>query len=234
MRPALRALALLVPALVTVDRARPPAAPPPTRIALGARTATDSEGPAAARRALAVAGGAVYLGAMFAETDSVIRRWDAPALGALTVAFVPSGLPGWAPADLAVARDAFRSWARVIPGLRVTEVADTAGAEVVVRWIPRFTFDRTGQADLQWDGVGRIRHVDVQLALADQEGRPLGADLRRAVALHEAGHVLGLPHSDDPEDLMYATTRLPRLTSRDTASLRLLYSLSPGSIKVRP
>lgn len=212
-----------------------PRAPLPARTdpaVFGSSTDTTFAARAAERRArIEAAGGSVYLSAMFTETDSVIRRWSDADADHLRIAFVVDDLPGWTDQDQEIARAALREWEHLELGVRFTEVLDTAGAQIVVRWLPRFTFDRTGQADLKWDGEGQIRHAQIELALADQDGRPLPADAKRAVALHEVGHALGLPHSDRASDLMYPTTRWPVISARDSATIRLLYRLPPSSIK---
>jgi len=46
-----------------------------------------------------------------------------------------------------------------------------------------------------------------------------------------AGHLLGLGHSDQPEDVMYPTTTVHDLTNRDRRTAGLLYALPPGSVK---
>ncbi|MBW8773468.1 MAG: hypothetical protein JF590_09290, partial [Gemmatimonadetes bacterium] len=208
----LRTLALPVAALVTLlvaDRffrhpARVPvdAVPVPasSRAKLPARTDPAVFGgpvsptaaiAADARRDLEAAGTSVYLSGMFTETDSVIRRWSDADADDLRIAFVVEDLPGWSAADQEIARSALTDWEHLGLGVRFTEVLDTTGAQIVVRWLPRFSFDRTGQADLKWDDHGSIRHAMIELALADKDGRPLPDDAKRAVALHEVGHALG-------------------------------------------
>lgn len=206
------------------------AAHTPSRLQAAAPGSEVDPGLEGIRRALDEAGTHVYLPAMFAETDSVIRRWPAERLNELRVTFLTGEVPGAAPAHLAIARSAFRVWEGIIP-LHFQEVLDTTGADLIVKWRPNFDFDRSGQADLEWDQRGRIRRAVIQLALTDREGNTLPEEGLRAVALHEVGHALGLPHSDDPDDLMYPTTRRPVLTPRDSATIRLLYQLPPTSIK---
>jgi hypothetical protein len=49
-----------------------------------------------------------------------------------------------------------------------------------------------------------------------------------SLALHETGHALGLGHSDDPADIMYAIyQRASGLTPDDVASVRTLYAARP-------
>ena len=51
-------------------------------------------------------------------------------------------------------------------------------------------------------------------------------------ARHEAGHVLGMGHSPDVQDIMAAATEGKQylITDADRATARLLYALPPGKI----
>jgi hypothetical protein len=183
------------------------------------------------RQTIRDAGTTVYLPTMFAETDSAIRRWSDSDAQSLQVAYIVGDTPAWSPEDLEIARGAFHAWEQVGLPLHFVEVLDTAGAAIIVRWVPHFPIDRTGQTDLTWDELGRIHHATIQLALEDSGGRPISGTGLRAVALHEVGHALGLPHSGQEADLMFPTTRRPVMTDRDLATIRLLYTLPPISIK---
>jgi hypothetical protein len=235
-------------ALERVARARPAGAgtPPPPAVSstvLAGRTSPtrppaaavvplrDVAGSRDARELILAAGGRTYLGRMFAETDSLLRRWDPAKTEELRVAYVVADLPGWTGAHQNIVREAFAAWEEVGPPIRFTEVFDTAGADIVVRWVQKFDIDRAGQADLSWDHRGRIRHADMKLALLTPSGRVLTGEKLRAIALHEIGHSLGLPHSEVPGDLMFPTADHPVLTTRDTTTYALLYRLLSGSIK---
>ncbi len=180
-----------------------------------------------------IANSDTYLGFGLAEDDSILRRWEDRTVRMLS--FHVSADPDVnSKEDLEEAvRRAFSRWERVgaIP-VSFRAMRDSALAEVQVRWIRSFPMARSGQAEVYWDGDGWIRKSTLTLATHDHHGRPTSPDALYAVALHEIGHLLGLGHSDDPEDLMYPITSVNDLTPRDRRTARLLYVLPPGSVRV--
>jgi Matrixin len=180
-----------------------------------------------------IAGPDSYLPVMLRESDSLLRRWPERTVPPLRVHLLPGGVPGYSQELREAARSAFVRWERVggIP-MRFDFVNDSAAAEVLVRWIDRFPLRRAGQADIRWDAQGWIVSATLTLATHTSDGLPLGYDAVYTVALHEIGHLFGLGHSDDPEDVMFPTTSVHDITPRDRHTARLLYAVPPGSLRL--
>jgi len=180
-----------------------------------------------------IAGPDSYLPAMLAESDSLLRRWPERTVPPLRVHFLSASVTGYTPDMREAARSAFVRWERVggIP-MRFEFVNDSAGADVIVRWIDRFPMRRAGQADIRWNGLGWIVGGTLTLATHTSDGLPLDEEAVYTVAMHEIGHLLGLGHSDDPDDVMFPTTSVHDITGRDRHTARLLYTVPPGSLRL--
>ena len=181
----------------------------------------------AARERLLVLGDATFLDSLLVVSDSAIRRWAAGE--PVRYAFDGGHPEGWHPAFADEVREAIGRWAPT--PVRLEEVSDTADADVVLSWVPQFAFRRAGQTDLFWDGSGHLYRARVMLALRTEHGRPLPREARVGVAMHEVGHLLGLPHSADSADAMYEATRVDQPSPRDRRTLRLLYELPVGLLR---
>jgi len=208
------------------------AAPAPTTPAPGDPNYMELLARSETRRRIRANTGSTYLNEMIAlNGDSMLRRWDDRASSAVHVWFQPTFTANFQPAFLDAIRSAFGSWTAAGVPVRFDFSGDSTNAEVTIRWKPQFEIERTGQTDLTWDGQGRIQSAVVTLATFDPKGRALGVDDVRVVAEHEVGHVLGLDHSPDSTDIMFATAKVRDLSDRDVRTVLLLYQLTPGSIR---
>jgi hypothetical protein len=226
------------PGLATADapdRGGLPAPPPPLEAAAPTTPAIDRMVTLANRQRLDREARYTYIDSLLIESDSLIRRWPNREGRALRVFLEESpDLPGWRSELPGIVRRAMSAWQEVYPELRFETILTRDRVDIDVRWIERFDIERTGQTDLQFLSTGDVQHATVLLALQNHEEQALSAEGLLVVAMHEFGHALGLPHSTNPNDVMYPETRTSRISPRDRATLVLLYALAPGSLRIEP
>jgi hypothetical protein len=185
------------------------------------------------RRRIRASAGITYLNEILAASpDSALHRWDGRVDTPVRVSLVGAQVANFQPAFLDAVRGALERWRQAGVPVQWNLDADSSMAEVRFHWRIQFEGERSGQTDLQWDREGDITQGDVTLATFDIKGQPLDADGVRVMALHEIGHLLGLDHSPDRGDIMYAIPQVRDLSPRDIATVLLLYDLAPGSLRV--
>jgi len=223
------------PAPAPAPTSAPAAAPPPPLA-----TGSDAAGPSymvllarsEIRRRIRASAGLTYLNdVVAASSDSGLHRWDNRVARPVRVYLTAATVANFQPAFLDAVRSAFQAWEQAGVPVRFALDADSASAEVRFLWRIQFEGERTGQTDLEWDADGRLTSGVVTLATFDPKGQPLTPDDLRVMAMHEIGHLIGLDHSHDPGDLLYAAPKVRELSPRDIATALLLYQLAPGTLR---
>lgn len=188
------------------------------------------------RRRLADAAQRTYILDMLALQDSVLFRWPDHATET-------SPLRVWIQADPHVrdwwigyvqsARDVFLEWQTAGVPLRFQFPADSAGADITLRWIDQFPPDelRIGKTRRLADENAWVTHADILVALHDREGDTFPPGEISEILRHEIGHALGLGHSRNRATIMYPENTQLDLTDLDKETLHLLYTLPPGKVK---
>ena len=107
-------------------------------------------------------------------------------------------------------------------------------AHFSVRWLPTLGGATIGTARTSWSPQTGLQVLALELATNNPySGAPMDPDAVRLVAAHEMGHALGLPHSDEPRDVMYPTNTALVLSARDYRTLEILYQMEDGTEIVR-
>ena len=171
-----------------------------------------------------------YLAAMLAEDGGIVSRWHERAEPIRVWVQPQSSEAGFSPDLIGPTRRAFTVWNDVDIGVAFELVDDSTQADVHVTWRARMPKARQlGTTFRMTGGMGWIAFAHVQLSTAYDIYTVQNA------ARHEAGHVLGLGHSPEMQDIMAAQTegRHYQLTDRDRATVAALYRLPPGKLGSR-
>lgn len=184
------------------------------------------------RRRLSLGLAGTYLHEILLARDSTLARWPDRTTRPLRVhVHEAEALAAWNPDFLPAVRDAFDTWVQAGIPVRFTFVADAAGADIEVAFIDRFTTGISGKTVWSRDGAFWLVSSTIDLAVSHPDGSTVTPPQMRAIALHEVGHLLGLDHTANPDDIMSARIRVRELSEADRATVRLLYAVPAGDIK---
>jgi hypothetical protein len=217
-------------------------APPDTRTTVVSSTrSADRPPPVAAgspqsadRSALLAAAPGTYMRDMIADLKGTLVRWPDRREQGLRV-WVQSMTPvrDWDLRYAQMARDAFADWNGNLP-VRFDFVLDSATSDVQIVWIDKFGPDagqRVGTTGRTSDQNGWIVAARIIVAVHDSAGRTIQPSDLAGIVRHEAGHALGLGHSNDPKTKMYPVEMVNEISDVDRATLKLLYQVAPGPVR---
>ncbi len=185
------------------------------------------------RQKLADAKGVTYIDAILAERGGNIARWIDRRDTPVTVWVQPkaaSNIRDFWPDFRNRVRDAFYTWAAAGVPLRFLFVDDSSAAEVRVRWVDRFSDQAAGKTYWGRDKNWWIVDADIELAVHRSTGEAFDGQAIRTIALHEVGHLIGLDHSPNTEDVMSARVHVSGLSAADLRTASLVYKLPPGPV----
>jgi predicted Zn-dependent protease len=173
-----------------------------------------------------------YLPEILLQRDSSLARWPERIAQPLRV-WVADGSrhPDWKLGYQERVREAFAEWQDQGIPVHFTFVVDSAESDIRVFWTSQFPEPISGKTLWARDRHWWIVNATITLALHHNGGEPLDSRAIKAIALHEVGHLLGLDHTTDTGNIMTARVRVRDLSEADRATVRLLYTIPPGSIK---
>jgi hypothetical protein len=184
------------------------------------------------RHELTLGAPGTYIDEILLERDSALARWPDRVSDPVRVWIASGqGIAGWQDDFADRVREAFDEWSGLGIPVRFVFVLDSADADVHVRWVDHFDTPISGKTLWARDRNWWIVSANITLALHHSGGVPLDGGSVKAIALHEVGHLLGLDHTTDTTNIMTARVRVRDLSAEDRATMRLLYSLPPGSVK---
>lgn len=183
------------------------------------------------QRRITAARPVTYIDDILAAREGHIARWVDRRDDPVRVWIQPrSRVKDFFPEFRDKARDAFYTWSAAGVPIRFLFVDDSTVAEVRLRWIDHFADAAAGKTYWSRDQNWWIIEADIEIAVHRASGEPFDALAVRTITLHEAGHMLGLDHSHNADDVMSPRVHATALTAADLGTMSLIYHLPPGSV----
>lgn len=212
--------------------AAPPSPAGARRTAAAAGTVRSNAATDDVRRRLALGMAGTYLDELLLARDSAISRWPDRTTRPLRIHIgAEEALESWNPEFVPAVREAFEAWVAARLPVRFSFVMDSITADVHVRFVDHFANGISGKTVWSRDGAYWLLSGHIQLAVTHPKGGTVTAPQMRAIALHEVGHLLGLDHSRNEDNIMAARVRVRELSEADKATARLMYAVPAGSLK---
>jgi predicted secreted protein with PEFG-CTERM motif len=107
-------------------------------------------------------------------------------------------LPDWAGFAQNVIYDSTTAWSKANPDIKFYKSSTLQGSDIQVRWVKEFVGERLGTT------IDR-HHIEMGLgdSKCNDKWQPFSVNTLDRIMEHEIGHALGLPHSSDPNSIMY-------------------------------
>ncbi len=169
------------------------------------------------------------------DTTIVVRRWTGHE-GTLVVHVpLPEGEDRTAARAMQqAAAQGIRAWNNQ-PFPILADLRGDRDPHVTVSWRSGLSGRQIGLTRTSWSPSSGLIVVGLELATRQPGASREPADPRqiRLTAAHEMGHALGLPHSDQPRDVMYATNTATAMSAQDYRSIEVLYATPDGTAVTR-
>jgi hypothetical protein len=177
-------------------------------------------------RARVAAAGDSYMADMLAADSEIVRWPDRRDRGLRVWVQSASSVQNWDLRYSQMARDAFAEWSDGLPA-RLDFVVDSASSDVQIVWVESFPpqdGQRVGATKRTNNSSGWLVAAEISIAVHDSTGETIPPPDLSAIVRHEAG-------SKDPHTKMFPVEITHEITAADRATLRLLYELTPGSVR---